>query len=50
MSVNLLQKIIIFLDIYIVIEFQNRGNKHDHGLLWMKNAPMYEVDTNEKIE
>jgi hypothetical protein len=39
-----------FLAIYIIIEFQNRGNKHDHGLLWMKNAPMYEVHTNEKIE
>jgi hypothetical protein len=34
---NLLQKINIFLDIYIYIyfitKFQNHGNEHDHGLL-----------------
>jgi len=29
-----------------VIEFQNCGNKHDHGLLWIKNASMYGVHTN----
>jgi hypothetical protein len=50
---NLLQKIIIFLGIILkkfVIEFQNRGSKHDHGLLWIKNAPMYGMHTNEEIE
>jgi len=31
-------------------EFQNCGNEHDHGLLWIKNAPMYVVHTNEEIE
>jgi hypothetical protein len=32
---NLLQKINIFLDIYIyfITKFQNHGNEHDHGLL-----------------
>jgi hypothetical protein len=32
---NLSQKIIIFLGVYIyfIIEFQNHGSKHDHGLL-----------------
>jgi hypothetical protein len=33
-----------------VIEFQNCENEDDHGLLWIKNAPMYGVHTNEKIE
>jgi len=36
--------------IYIVIEFQNCGNEHDHGLLWINNAPMDGMHTNEKIE
>jgi len=47
-STNLLQNINIFLGIYIYIyiyiiiliffvtEFQNHGNEHDHGLLWIK--------------
>jgi hypothetical protein len=39
----------IFL-IFFIIEFKNCGSKHDHGLLWIKNAPMYGVHTNEKIE
>jgi hypothetical protein len=30
-----------FFNIYFVIEFQNHGNEHDHGLLWVKNVPMY---------
>ncbi len=50
---NLLN-IIIFLGIYIyfkiVIEFQNCESEHNHGLLWIKNAPMYGVHTNEEIE
>jgi hypothetical protein len=37
--------------ISFVIEFQNHESEHDHhGLLWIKNAPMYGVQTNEKIE
>jgi len=35
---------------YIVTEFQNCGSKQDHGLLWIKNVPMYKMHTNEKIE
>ncbi len=34
---------------FLVLEFQNSGNEHDHGLLWIKNAPMYGVHTNEEI-
>ncbi len=33
-----------------VIEFQNHGSEHDHGLLWIKDAPIYVINTNEKIE
>ncbi len=37
-------------DFFYVTKFQNCGSKHDHGLLWIKNAPMYGVQINEKIE
>jgi hypothetical protein len=40
-------KLMIF---YFVIEFQNRRNEHDHGLLFIKNGPTYGVDSNEIIE
>jgi hypothetical protein len=36
--------------INFVIEFQNKRSKHDHGLLWIKDAPIYGVDSNETIE
>jgi hypothetical protein len=35
---------------YLVIKFQNCGSEHNHGLLWIKYAPMYGVHTNEEIE
>jgi hypothetical protein len=35
---------------FFVIKFQNCGSKHDHVLLWIKNALMYGVHTNEEIE
>jgi hypothetical protein len=35
---------------YFVTEFQNHGNEHDHGILWIKDALMYKVHTNEEIE
>jgi hypothetical protein len=37
-------------DFYFVTEFQNRRSEHDHGLLWIKDAPIYGVDSNETIE
>jgi len=50
-STNLSQKITFLLGIFLFIpKFQNHGNKHDHGLLWIKNAPMYEVHTNQEIK
>jgi hypothetical protein len=39
----------IFL-IFFVTKFLNCGSKHDHVLLWIKNAPMYRVHTNEEIK
>jgi hypothetical protein len=43
--------IYIYIYIYfLVTEFQNCGSEHDHGLLWIKNAPMYGMHINEKIE
>ncbi len=35
---------------FFIIEFQNRENKCDHGLLLIKNAPMYGAHPNEEIE
>jgi len=36
-------------DFYFVAKFQNR-NEHDHGLLWIKDAPIYGIDSNETIQ
>ncbi len=36
-------------DFFYRVEFQQRGSPHIHSLLWIKNAPLYEVDTNDKI-
>jgi len=30
-------------DLCFVIEFQNYGSEHDHGLLWIKYAPIYGI-------
>jgi hypothetical protein len=37
-------------DYFYVTEFQNGGSEHDHGLLWIKYAPIYGTNTNEEIE
>ncbi len=34
-------------EFFWVIKFQNRGSDHDHGLLWIKDAPIYGINTNE---
>ncbi len=52
-SINLSLKIIIFLGIFFIFfitQFQNRGCEHDDGFLWIKNALMYGMHTNEEIE
>ncbi len=51
--VNLSQNIIFkkhIFEFFLVTKFQNHGSEHDHGFLWIKNAPMYGVHTNEEIE
>jgi hypothetical protein len=35
---------------YFIVEFQNCGNYFNHGLLWIKDASMYGMHTNEKNE
>jgi hypothetical protein len=37
-------------DFYFVAKFQNKRSEHDRGLLWIKDAPIYGVDSNETIE
>lgn len=36
-------------DYFYGVEFQQRGTPHIHGLFWIKNAPQYEKDLNEKV-
>jgi hypothetical protein len=36
-------------DHYFVTKFQNRGSEHEHGLLWIENAPIYGKDSNMQI-
>jgi exonuclease III len=38
------------VDFYFVTEFQNRGSEHEHGLLWVEDAPIYGRDNNSEIE
>jgi hypothetical protein len=37
-------------DFFFIIKFQSRGNEHNHGLLWIKDAPKYGINRNDKIE
>jgi hypothetical protein len=34
---------------YFVTEFQNRGSEHEHGLLWIEDAPIYGKDSDSEI-
>jgi hypothetical protein len=38
------------LDFFLVTEFQSCGNQHDHGFLWVANAPIYGLDSNNALE
>jgi hypothetical protein len=38
------------LDFFFVIKFQSCGNQCDHGLLWVTNASIYGLDSNNGIE
>ena len=37
------------IDYVIRIEFQARGSPHAHTVLWVKNAPTIDVDTDEEV-
>ena len=37
------------VDYFYRVEFQQRGSPHIHSLFWVKNAPNYKVDSNERI-
>jgi hypothetical protein len=42
---------LISLWIFFVKKIQNHGYEHDHGLLWIKDAPIYGIILkNEEIE
>jgi hypothetical protein len=38
------------LDFFFVTKFQSCGSQHDHGFLWVANAPIYGLDSNNAIE
>jgi hypothetical protein len=38
------------LDFFFVTKFQSRGSQHDHVVLWVANAPIYGLDSNNAIE
>jgi len=38
------------LHFFFVIKFQSHGRQHDHGFLWVANAPIYGLDSNNVIE
>ena len=38
------------IDCFFDTKFQNKGNEHDHGILWIENAPIYGQDPTTAIE
>lgn len=40
----------IFISSFLFREFQNHKNEHDHGILWVVNAPSYGLNSNNTIE
>ena len=36
-------------DYFYRVEFQQRGSPHIHGLFWVKEAPQYEISSDEEI-
>jgi hypothetical protein len=38
------------LNSFFVTKFQSHESQHDHGLLWVANAPIYGLDSNNAIE
>jgi hypothetical protein len=38
------------LDFFLSHNFKVVGSQHDHGLLWVANAPIYGLDSNNAIQ
>ncbi len=38
------------LNFFFVTKFESHGSQHDHGLLWVANALIYGLDSNNAIE
>ncbi len=38
------------LNFFFVTKFQVHESQHAHGLLWVANAPIYDLDSNNAIE
>jgi hypothetical protein len=36
-------------DYFFVTKFQAKGSEHDHGLLWIKDATIYGINSNDEI-
>ena len=34
---------------FYMVEFQHRGSPHIHGLAWMKDAPKFDVQSDEEV-
>ncbi|KAF1381252.1 hypothetical protein PFLUV_G00151700 [Perca fluviatilis] len=37
------------VDYFYRLEFQNRGSPHNHCLIWVDRAPVFEVDSDQKV-
>ncbi|MCO5577682.1 hypothetical protein L7F22_031514 [Adiantum nelumboides] len=37
------------MDYFFVTEFQHSGSQHDHGLIWIKDAPCFGVASNDDV-
>jgi hypothetical protein len=37
-------------DYFFVTKFQSIGPAHDHGLPWIKDAPQYNISSNEQVK
>jgi hypothetical protein len=37
-------------DYFLITKFQYGGLAHDHGLIWIKDAPQFDNSMNEEIE
>ena len=38
------------LDFFFITEFQLRGSAHEHALIWIKNAPVFKLNSRQEIK